>query len=176
MLTPTTIPTRPTRPTRDSCAPPTRRRGLAATARRVAVDLTPQAVEQVASRVAQLLRHDQLRAEANAPSGPTWMTAKELALHLKLNPAWIYEHAEELGAIRTGGGPKARMRFDLHTATEALKRHQRQAPTPAPTPRSQRTAPRPGPYPADAPLLEIRRREIRGVRSCFAPRRGMGFV
>jgi len=48
------------------------------------------------------------------------MTAKELARHFKLNPAWVYEHAEQLGAIRTGSGPKARMRFDLEIATKAL--------------------------------------------------------
>jgi hypothetical protein len=87
------------------------------------VDLTPQTVEQVASRVAQLLRRKPAQNETS--NAPRWMTAKELAHHLKLSPAWVYEHAEELGAIRTGGGPKARMRFDPHTATEALKRHRR---------------------------------------------------
>jgi hypothetical protein len=146
-----------------------RRRGLAA-ARHIAVELTPQTVEQIASRVAQLLRHHQPPAPASPPAAPPWMTAKELAHHLKLNPAWVYEHADELGAIRTATGPKARIRFDLHTATQALKQHQRQ-PGPAPTARPRRTPPRPAPYPGEAPLLEIRRREIRGVRRCFSPRR-----
>jgi hypothetical protein len=149
---------------------PTRRHGLAA-ARHIAVELTPQAVEQIASRVAQLLRHHQPPAPASPPPAPAWMTAKELAQHLKLNPAWVYEHAQELGAIRTGNGPKARIRFDLHTATQALKQHQREV-APAAATRPRRTPPpRPTPYPTDAPLLEIRRREIRGVRRCFGPRR-----
>lgn len=147
-------------------SPPPRRRGLAATAQRVAVELTPQAVEQIASRVAQLLRH-QPPAQASPPTTPGWMTVKELATHLKLNPAWVYEHADELGAIRTGNGPKARIRFDLHTATQALKKHQRET-TPAPTTRPRRTpTPRPTPYPADAPLLQIRDPYPRSVRGCL---------
>lgn len=90
----------------------------------VAVELTPQTVEQIAIRVAQLLRHQQPRAQVDGPA--VLMTVKELARHLKLNPAWVYEHAEELGAIRTGNGPKARIRFDPHTATEALRAHHAQ--------------------------------------------------
>jgi hypothetical protein len=144
---------------------PKRRRGLAA-ARQIAVELTPQTVEQIASRVAQLLlRHHQLPAPASLAPAPAWMTAKELAHHLKLNPAWVYEHADELGAIRTGNGPKARIRFNLHTATQALKQHQRQ-PTPAAT-GSSRTPPRPVPYPSDAPLLDIRGPYRRSVRGCL---------
>jgi hypothetical protein len=139
---------------------PARRHGLAA-ARHIAVDLTPQAIEQIAGRVAQLLRHQHPPPAVSPAPTPTWMTVKELAHHLKLNPAWVYEHAQELGAIRTGTVPKARIRFDLHTATEALK--QRQRPAAAVSPRRK---PRPAAYPTDAPLLEIRRREVRGVRPC----------
>jgi hypothetical protein len=149
---------------------PTRRRRLAAT-RHIAVELTPQTIEQIAGRVAQLLRHQQPPPQASPPPTPAWMTAKELAAHLKLNPAWVYEHAHELGAIRTGTGPKARIRFDLHTATQRLKSHQRQT-TPTTTQPRRKPTPRGAPYPTDTPLLEIRRREIR-VRSCFGPRRRM---
>jgi hypothetical protein len=95
------------------------------------------------------------------------MTTKELARHLKLNPAWVYEHADELGAIRTSNGPKARIRFDLHTATQALKEHQRHTtPTPATRPRRKPT-PRPAPYTVDAPLLQIRGPYPRSVRGCL---------
>jgi hypothetical protein len=143
---------------------PTRRHGLAA-ARHIAVELTPQTVEQIATRVAQLLRHQQPPAASIAPA-PGWMTTKELARHLKLNPAWVYEHAQELGAIRTSNGPKARIRFDLHTATQALKEHQRQ-PAPPDAGRPRRKPPRPAPYTADAPLLEIRDPYARSVRGCL---------
>jgi hypothetical protein len=148
-------------------SPPARRRGLAA-AQRIAVELTPQAVEQIASRVAQLLRHHQPPADASPASEPGWMTAKELAAHLKLNPAWVYEHADELGAIRTGTGPKARIRFDLHTATQALKQHQRQTPPTAAATRPRRKpTPRPAAYPTDTPLLQIRDPYSRSVRGCL---------
>jgi hypothetical protein len=162
-------PTIATRPARRTCTPPARRRrGLAASAQRVTVELTPQAVEQIATRVAQLLRH-QRQHEPNRTTEPGGLlTVGQLATHLGLSRAWVYEHAQELGAIRTGDGPKARMRFDLHTAAEALKRHGRHAPTPTASPKARRAPARPESYPADAPLLEVRRREIRGVRSCFA--------
>ncbi len=92
-------------------------------ARRVAVDLTPKAVEQVAVRVTQLLQrqHQQEQRRASEPTG--MLTVAEIAKHLHLNRAWVYEHADELGAIRVGNGPKARIRFDLPTALKALERH-----------------------------------------------------
>jgi hypothetical protein len=102
------------------------------------------------------------------------MTAKELACHLRLNPAWVYEHAEELGAIRTGDGPKARMRFDLHTATQALQRHQKQSVPVTQAPRPRQAPSRPEPYSADAPLLKVRNPYARGVRACFARTRRRG--
>ncbi|HSZ13083.1 MAG TPA: hypothetical protein VK790_03505 [Solirubrobacteraceae bacterium] len=151
-------------------APP-RPRGLAA-ARHIAVELTPQAIEQIATRVAQLLRH-QPTAKTSPPPAPApgWMTVKELAAHLKLNPAWVYEHAEQLGAIRTGTGPKARIRFDLHTATQALTQQQQQT-THATQPRRKPTR-RPDAYPTDTPLLQIRDPYPRNTRGCHArTRRG----
>ena len=143
MHTPNTI-----TPTHDRYDTGARRHGLAATARRIAIELTPQTIEQIAVRVTQLLHHDQAHGQAvPVPRATTLLTVKELAQHLRLNPAWVYEHADELGAIRTGNGPKARIRFDPHTATQALKRHQRQAPRPPRTRKPQR----PAPYPTDAP-------------------------
>jgi hypothetical protein len=125
-------------------------------ARQVAVDLTPQAVEQVAARVAQLLQRQQQRQEQDeAPQGLGMLTVSQLANHLHLNRAWVYEHADELGAIRIGSGPKARIRFDFHTAKAALNQQQvSRTPEPAITRKSQRR--RPTPYSADAPLLESR--------------------
>jgi hypothetical protein len=171
MRTPTTA---PTRALRDSC--PTRRRGLGAMARQVAVDLTPQAVEQVAARVAALLQRQQQSAETlGTKEQQGFLNVAQLARHLGLNPAWVYEHADELGAIRIGDGPKARIRFDLHTAKEALRQNQASR-TPAPgnvKPRKPRRSPA-SPYSTDAPLLEIRDPYARGVRARFgaAPLRG----
>ncbi|HEY5045195.1 MAG TPA: hypothetical protein VII53_05005 [Solirubrobacteraceae bacterium] len=111
MRTPTTT---PTRAPRDTC--PTRPRGLGAISRRVSVDLTPQAVEQVAQRVAQLLGD-------RAQRQPDLITAGELARRLRVERPWIYKHRHLLGGQRIGDGPKAPWRFDLETATQALARH-----------------------------------------------------
>jgi hypothetical protein len=112
MRTPTTT---PARASRDSC--PTRQRGLGATSRRVAVDLTPQAVEQVARRVAHLLQHKQLQTQ------PELITAGELARRLRVQRPWIYKNRHLLGGQRIGDGPKAPWRFDVDTATQAIQRH-----------------------------------------------------
>ena len=100
---------------RDTC--PTRRRGLGAITRRVTVDLTPQAVEQVAQRVAQLVQHKHLQGQ------PELITAGELARRLRVQRPWVYKHRHLLGGQRIGDGPKAPWRFDLETATQALERH-----------------------------------------------------
>jgi hypothetical protein len=159
-----------------SATPYRPRRGLGAIARQVAVDLTPQAIEQVASRVAQLLhRQEQRQQNDEARQELGMLTVAQLAQHLHLNRAWVYQHADELGAIRIGSGPKARIRFDLHTTTQALRQHQpgkTQGPA-TPKPRKPRRSPA-SPYRTDAPLLEIRDPYARGVRARFvtAPRRG----
>jgi hypothetical protein len=108
--------TPPARAPRDNCPTrPTRPRGLAATTRRVYVDLTPQAVEQVAQRVAQLLTD-------RAQRQPDLITAGELARRLRVERPWIYKHRHLLGGQRIGDGPKAPWRFDLDTAKQALAR------------------------------------------------------
>jgi hypothetical protein len=113
----------PTRPARDLCPP--RRRGLGVIARHVTVELTPQSVEQVASRVVQLLhRHEQNQQQAHTGEPVGMVTVAEFAAHYKLNPGWVYEHADELGATRIGNGPKARIRIDFQTAKAALGKHQ----------------------------------------------------
>lgn len=84
-------------------------------ARRIAVDLTPQAVEQVAARVAQLLE----RQGRETP--PELLTAGELAHQLRVERPWVYKHRHQLGGQRIGDGPKAPWRFDLQTAVQAFK-------------------------------------------------------
>lgn len=108
----------PTRTRRERCS--SRGGGLEAAARRVAVDLTPQAVEQVAARVATLLQ------DRGPDAGPELLSAGELARELRVERPWIYRHRELLGGLRIGSGPKAPWRFDYETAVEALQRHQRE--------------------------------------------------
>ena len=43
--------------------------------------------------------------------GQLW-TARRVATHYAVGVHFIYAHADELGAIRLGGGPRPRLRFD----------------------------------------------------------------
>lgn len=47
--------------------------------------------------------------------------AHELAVALGVSLDYVYSHAVELGAMRLGSGPKARIRFDLDRARRALE-------------------------------------------------------
>jgi hypothetical protein len=47
--------------------------------------------------------------------------ARELAAELGVSVDYVYAHAVELGAMRLGSGPKARIRFDLDRARQALE-------------------------------------------------------
>jgi hypothetical protein len=96
------------------------RRGLAATPRRVEVDLSPQAVERIAVQVTMLLEG---RKEG---SGQKLLSAGELALRLGVERPWIYRHRHLLGGIRMGSGPKAPWRFEYEAALEGLRRQQEQ--------------------------------------------------
>ena len=56
-----------------------------------------------------------------APAQPTKLVdAKTLATLLGVSRDLIYERAEELGAVRLGDGPRARLRFDPGVARAAL--------------------------------------------------------
>ena len=111
-----TLTTTPTRMRRASCAP--RAAALGATARRVEVDLSPQAVEQLAARVATLLGRQSSGGQSQL------LSAGELARRLRVERPWVYRHRHLLGGIRIGTGPKAPWRFDYEKAVDALRCHQ----------------------------------------------------
>jgi hypothetical protein len=124
-------------------APP---RGRAIAARRGAVDLSPETVEQVAARVAQLLAHT-----GGDTGEPRLLSAGELALRLGVERPWVYRHRRLLGGIRLGAGPKAPWRFDFSVAVGGLARREEsdvrpsaagqagRAEEPGPTQREERT-------------------------------------
>lgn len=74
--------------------------------------LDPASIEAIASRVAELLCVD------SAPG--RLVDATTVADVLGVDRSYIYAHADELGAIRLGGGAKPRLRFDLETARQAF--------------------------------------------------------
>jgi hypothetical protein len=161
---------------------PTGRRGVdlppaarLARVRRSAAELTPAAIEQIAQRVAELLAGGTV--PAGAPAG--LVDAGTVARHFGLTRGWVYEHAGELGAIRLGDGPKARLRFDLAAVEAALEHGHSQgvevkaSPRP-PTPRRHPREPR-RPAGADASLLPISTRtRVRGIVSRWSATRRRG--
>ncbi len=112
------------------------------------IRLDPDAVEAIASRVAELLDHRDVEA------GPELVDAAELARRLGMEREWVYAHASELGVVKLGSGSKPRLRFDPRVAIERMHRSaegKKHEPARRPGRRRNR-APRPG----AAPLLPIK--------------------
>jgi hypothetical protein len=76
------------------------------------VQLDDASVEAVARRVVELL--------SSESGSEDWIDAAEVARRFSLSRDYVYEHAAEFGAVRLGGGPKARLRFSPAKVTEAL--------------------------------------------------------
>ena len=73
--------------------------------------LDQDAVEAIAVRVVELLE---------SRSAGRFVSAGELARRLGISRSTVYDKADELGAIRLGTGPRARLRFDLEQAVARL--------------------------------------------------------
>jgi len=101
------------------------------------VTLAPAAVEAVARRVVELLAD-----EHASPPTARLLDAAHLAELLGVSRATIYEHADALGAVRLGDGPRGRLRFDVETALAASNRRDRPEPEPVPATPRRRTSPR----------------------------------
>jgi hypothetical protein len=84
-------------------------------------ELSPRCIEAIAARVIELLQEHTRHLEH-----PTSLIdVIELARQTGLSRTWIYEHARELGAIRLGDGPRARLRFNPDTVKRLLEREPR---------------------------------------------------
>jgi hypothetical protein len=77
-------------------------------------------IDAIALRVVELMR----TGEATSLNR-RWVDATTLATELGVTRSWVYEHRDELGAVRLGAGPKPRLRFDVETASQALERNGR---------------------------------------------------
>jgi hypothetical protein len=134
--------------------------------RRAAGELTPDAIERIAQRVAELLGGQDRAVERGC-----LVDAGTLARQLGVTRAWIYEHAPELGGVRIGSGPRARLRFDPQQALTALRAQpecEGQLPG-APTRDQPRQRRRDS---STVPLLPIRDRSARGLALAFWRSRG----
>ncbi len=89
-----------------------------AVADRVLTDGDVEAIaEATAARLAELV--------SAAPGTFALVDARQLARDLGVSLDYVYAHATELGAMRLGSGPKARIRFDLDRARQALEARSR---------------------------------------------------
>ena len=81
------------------------------------VTLSAGDVDAIAEATARKL------AELVADRGKTFglVGPRELAEGLGVSLDYVYAHATELGAMRLGSGPKARIRFDLDGARRLLE-------------------------------------------------------
>ena len=79
------------------------------------IKLDPEAVEAIARKVVVLLEAKGLRQRE-------LIGAAELARRLGVDRSWVYTHAIELGAVKLGDGPRARLRFDPEIAERVLRK------------------------------------------------------
>ena len=86
--------------------------------------LDDHAIEAIARRVTQLLRHDPVPA-----SHERLVSAAEIARRFGVSRAWAYENADRFGAVRLGRG--AQLRFDPQQVEKRLDTaHQGASPPP----------------------------------------------
>jgi hypothetical protein len=93
--------------------------------------LDADSVDAIARRVVELLHGEDVVCEL--------VDAAEVARRLGVDRAWVYDHADELGAIRLGKeeSKRPRLRFDPRLVAE------RMAPRPFPGPRDPKAQPSP---------------------------------
>jgi hypothetical protein len=79
--------------------------------------LTQEDVDAIADATVMRL------APLMVPQRPTFalVDARELAAELGVSTDYVYAHAADLGGMRLGSGPKARIRFDLDRARQTLE-------------------------------------------------------
>lgn len=68
------------------------------------MSLSEADIEAVALRVATLLQEGREQAEL--------VDAAEIARRFGVSRDFVYDHADDLGVVRLGEGPRARLRFD----------------------------------------------------------------
>lgn len=88
-----------------------------------AANADAQLVDAIARRVVELLEGSRARADAARPAsdpGSTCLTVSQVAARYGVSRSWVYAHQRELGAMRLGKGPRARLRFDPNVVADAI--------------------------------------------------------
>ena len=82
----------------------------------------------IAEALADVLTERGLVVAGPAAPAARVLCVSEVARLLGRRPAWVYQHAAELGAFRFGNGPKARLGFDLASIERWKRVRQTRAP------------------------------------------------
>jgi hypothetical protein len=94
-------------------------------------------VDAIARRVVELLEGGDARdgpASARTGTDNTCLTVSQVAARYRVSRSWVYAHQRELGAMRLGEGPRARLRFDAQVVADAIAAFdQRDAPPEPPS-------------------------------------------
>jgi hypothetical protein len=78
----------------------------------------PGFVEAVARRVVELL--DDAENDGAPPGCGSALTVAQVAARYGVSRSWVYTHQRELGAMRLGSGPRARLRFNSNVVADAI--------------------------------------------------------
>jgi hypothetical protein len=89
---------------------------------RIVLELADVTIDAYPVEVADALRALEALAALSPGPGPSALDAAAVAERFGVSRAWVYEHAEELGALRLGGGSRPRLRFDPVRVEAALSR------------------------------------------------------
>lgn len=88
--------------------------------------------DRLAELVAARLREFVTDLAAQVPEPEQLVDAHTVARLTGMSERWVYDHADELGAVRAGDGPRPRLRFDPGLVRAKLKRRNGDAPAPPP--------------------------------------------
>ena len=86
------------------------------------VRLAEETIEQLAARVVDLLNARGCVPPASdpSPSGSGLLSASDVSRWWGVERGWVYQHADQLGAIRLGTGRRPRLRFDPERVRRAM--------------------------------------------------------
>ncbi|HEX5922922.1 MAG TPA: hypothetical protein VFY45_03765 [Baekduia sp.] len=98
-------------------------------------DPTAGDVRAIAEAIADVLAERGLVVYAGPSGSARVLNAREVSKLLGRSAPWVYAHATELGAIRMGNGPKARIGFDLANIEQWKRDNQIRPPQPRKPPR-----------------------------------------
>lgn len=87
-------------------------------------------VRAIAEAIADVLAERGLVVYAGPSASARVLSAREVSKLLGRSAPWVYDHATELGAIRMGNGPKARIGFDLANIEQWKRDNQIRPPQP----------------------------------------------